>query len=52
MATMKAMLNRSFESSMEEMLNLELYAQSFLFSTADHREALDAFLNRRARKFK
>jgi 2-(1,2-epoxy-1,2-dihydrophenyl)acetyl-CoA isomerase len=52
MATMKAMLNRSFESSMEEMLNLELYAQSFLFSTADHREALDAFLNRRAPKFK
>ena len=49
---MKTMLNRSFETSMEEMLNLELFVQSFLFSTADHREALNAFLNRRAPKFK
>ncbi len=51
-AAMKTMLNRSFETSMEEMLQLELFVQSFLFSTADHREALDAFLNRRPPKFK
>ena len=37
---------------MEEMLKLELFVQSFLFSTADHREALDAFLNRRPPKFR
>lgn len=52
MAAMKSMLNQSFETSMEEMLKLELFVQSFLFSTADHREALDAFLNRRPPKFR
>jgi 2-(1,2-epoxy-1,2-dihydrophenyl)acetyl-CoA isomerase len=51
-AAMKTMLNRSFEMSMEQMLQLELFVQSFIFSTGDHREALDAFLNRRPPKFK
>jgi hypothetical protein len=37
---------------MEEMLQLELFVQSFMFATSDHREALDAFLNRRPPKFK
>lgn len=52
LAAMKAMLNRSFEHSMEDMLQHELYVQSFLFSTADHREALEAFLTRRTPRFK
>lgn len=47
----KSILNRSFESSMEETLLRELYAQSFLFGTEDHREGLDAFLGRRAPRF-
>jgi 2-(1,2-epoxy-1,2-dihydrophenyl)acetyl-CoA isomerase len=42
----KALINRSFESSMDEVLQQELYAQSFLFATAAHREALDRFLGR------
>lgn len=51
-AATKAMLNRSFEYSMEDMLQLELFVQSFMFATSDHREALDAFLNRRPPRFK
>lgn len=47
----KSILNRSFESSMEETLLRELYAQSFLFGTADHREGLEAFLERRTPQF-
>jgi 2-(1,2-epoxy-1,2-dihydrophenyl)acetyl-CoA isomerase len=52
MAAMKAVLNKSFEYSMDDMLQLELYVQSFMFATGDHREALDAFLHRRPPKFK
>ena len=45
-AATKAALNRSFELSMEEHLQLELYTQSFLFGTADHVERRDAFMSR------
>lgn len=51
-AAMKAVLNRSFEHSMEETLQQELFVQSFLFSTSDHREALEAFFSKRAPRFK
>jgi 2-(1,2-epoxy-1,2-dihydrophenyl)acetyl-CoA isomerase len=47
-AATKAILNRSFETSMDQVLNTELYAQSFLFSTDDHRERLAEFLNQPA----
>ena len=47
-AATKAVLNRSFELSMEELLQLELYAQSFLFSTTEHAELRDGFLARSA----
>lgn len=40
----KAMLNRSFELSMENVLQFELYAQSFLFGTEEHRVRLADFL--------
>lgn len=52
LAAMKAMLNRSFEHSMEDMLQQELYVQSFLFSSSDHREALEAFLTKRTPRFR
>jgi 2-(1,2-epoxy-1,2-dihydrophenyl)acetyl-CoA isomerase len=43
-ATTKALLNRSFEMSLDGMLQQELFAQSFLFSTDEHRELLKSFL--------
>jgi 2-(1,2-epoxy-1,2-dihydrophenyl)acetyl-CoA isomerase len=46
-AATKALLNRSFEMSMDQVLQQELYAQSFLFSTDEHRDLRDAFLNGR-----
>lgn len=47
-AATKALLNRSFEMTMDQVLQQELYAQSFLFATDDHRDLRDAFLNRSA----
>lgn len=43
----KAILNRSFELSMEEVLLYELLGQSFLFGTDEHSEALARFLSSR-----
>lgn len=43
-AATKMALNRSFELSMEETLQFELYAQSYLFSTESHEERLKDFL--------
>jgi 2-(1,2-epoxy-1,2-dihydrophenyl)acetyl-CoA isomerase len=43
-AATKRLLNGSFEMTIEQLLAQELYAQSFLFSTAEHRELRDAFL--------
>jgi 2-(1,2-epoxy-1,2-dihydrophenyl)acetyl-CoA isomerase len=45
-AASKSVLQRSFELSMEEVLHHELFAQSFLFSTEDHRARLTSFLKR------
>lgn len=45
-ALTKRMLNRSFESSMESILDEELMAQSFLFGTPDSRERIAAFLDK------
>jgi 2-(1,2-epoxy-1,2-dihydrophenyl)acetyl-CoA isomerase len=46
LAATKAALNRSFELSMDETLHHELYMQSFLFSTDEHRGRLAAFLGK------
>ena len=46
LAATKAVINRSFELSMEDVLHEELMAQSFLFGTEDHHERLAAFLDR------
>jgi 2-(1,2-epoxy-1,2-dihydrophenyl)acetyl-CoA isomerase len=48
-AATKRLLNGSFEMTIEQVLQQELYAQSFLFSTDDHRELRDAFLGGRDR---
>lgn len=42
----KRMLNRSFETSMESVLDNEWMAQSFLFSTEASQKGVSAFLNR------
>ena len=51
LAQTKAMLNKSFNVSMDEALDLEGWSQTVNFSTADTREAIDAFLNKREPKF-
>ncbi|HEX3930508.1 MAG TPA: enoyl-CoA hydratase/isomerase family protein [Nocardioides sp.] len=40
LAATKRLLQRSYESSMEEMLGAELYAQAYLFGTDEHRAAV------------
>lgn len=43
----KRMMNRSFESSMEALLDDEHYIQSFLFGTAPSRSGVEKFLAKR-----
>lgn len=50
-AMAKSILNRSFNLSLEEVLELEAYAQSLAFGTEDHREGLQAFIEKRAARF-
>ncbi len=51
LAMAKALLNRSFESSMDQMLQYEIQAQPLLFGTADHKEGLAAFREKRRPNF-
>jgi 2-(1,2-epoxy-1,2-dihydrophenyl)acetyl-CoA isomerase len=47
LAATKRLLQRSFESSMDQMMAHELYAQAFLFGSREHRAGLQAFVGRR-----
>ena len=49
--TAKLVINRGFESDLKSGLQSELLAQSFVFSTDDHLEGLNAFLEKREPKF-
>lgn len=51
LAMAKGILNRSFNLSLEELLELEAYAQSIAFGTEDHREGLQAFIEKRGPRF-
>jgi 2-(1,2-epoxy-1,2-dihydrophenyl)acetyl-CoA isomerase len=48
----KHLLNLSLESSLETMFELELMATSICFQTEDHREGIQAFLDKRQPDFK
>ena len=50
-ATSKALLNRSFTSTLSEALDAEGLGQSFQFTTADVREAMKAFKEKRDPEF-
>jgi len=48
----KRMLNRSFESSLDEMLEQEKYCQEIAGNSDDYREGVSAFNEKRASNFK
>ena len=47
----KKLLGRTFEMTLEEILEEEIKAQTYLSRTEDHREAIRAFLERRKPQF-
>jgi 2-(1,2-epoxy-1,2-dihydrophenyl)acetyl-CoA isomerase len=48
---LKRAMNKAFESSLEEALDYEAHLQEIAGQTADHREGVAAFLEKRAPKF-
>jgi 2-(1,2-epoxy-1,2-dihydrophenyl)acetyl-CoA isomerase len=50
-ALIKRMLNRSFESSLDEMLEQEKYCQEIAGSTEDYQEGVRAFVEKRPPQF-
>ncbi len=51
-ALMKKMINKSFNSSLEEMLEYEAYCQEIAGRTEDHKEGVQAFMEKRKPRFK
>ncbi len=49
---MKKMINKSFNSSLEEMLEYEAYCQEIAGRTEDHKEGVQAFMEKRKPQFK
>lgn len=51
LAFMKSVLNQTFESDFAAVLEYEAFAQDICFQTQDHKEGLQAFLDKRQPKF-
>lgn len=49
---MKKMLNKSFHSDLDTMLDYEAYCQEIAGATADHKEGVTAFMEKRKPAFK
>ena len=48
----KKMLNKSYNSTLDEMLEYEAYCQDIASRTEDHPEGVNAFLEKRLPKFR
>lgn len=47
----KTVINKGYDADLASGLKIEVLAQSFVFSTKDHMEGIDAFLEKRAPSF-
>ena len=47
----KTLLNKSSNSTLEQMLEYESYAQTLAYTTAEHKEGVAAFREKRAPQF-
>jgi 2-(1,2-epoxy-1,2-dihydrophenyl)acetyl-CoA isomerase len=52
LATIKTLLNRSSTSTLDQMLEYETFAQTLAYTTAEHREGVAAFREKRAPDFR
>ncbi len=52
LAMIKGLLNRSSNSTLEQMLDYESYAQTLAYTTPEHREGVAAFREKRAPDFR
>lgn len=52
LAMTKTLLNKSSNTTLEQMLEYESYAQTLAYSTAEYKEAVTAFREKRAPKFR
>ncbi len=48
----KKLLNQSFSYKLEETMEMEAFAQSLCLQTEDHKEGVQAFLDKRKPNFK
>jgi 2-(1,2-epoxy-1,2-dihydrophenyl)acetyl-CoA isomerase len=52
LAMIKTLLNKSSNSTLEQMLEYESYAQTLAYTTPEHKEGVAAFREKRAPQFR